>query len=72
MLTLTSLTMWFRWEQAGSVGSSFPARGETGFAGSKLRVVDPASPVGVKLASPVVVDLASLVGVKLTLLRARW
>jgi len=60
MLTLTSLTMWLRWEQAGSVWSSFIGRGESGFAGSKLVAVDPASLVWVKLASPVEVDLASL------------
>ena len=52
MLTLTSLTIWLRWEQGGSGGS--------GFAGSKLVAVDPALQVGVKLASLVAVDLASL------------
>ena len=54
-------------EQAGSSGSCFAGRGETGFTGSKLVVVDPASLVQVKLASLVGVDPASLVGVKLTL-----
>jgi len=43
MLTLTSLTIWLRWEQAVSGG--------LGFAGSKLVAVDLASLVGVKVAS---------------------
>jgi len=34
MLTLTSLTIWLRWEQAGSGGSGFAGSGETSFAGS--------------------------------------
>jgi len=34
MLTLISLTVWHSWEQAGSGGSGFTGRGETGFAGS--------------------------------------
>ena len=54
MLTLTSLTIWLRWEQGGSGGS--------GFAGSKLVTVDPALQVGVKLASLEAVDLTSLGG----------
>jgi len=52
MLTLTSLTIWLRWEQGGSGGS--------GFTGSRLVAVDPALQVGVKLASLVAVNLASL------------
>ena len=54
MLTLTSLTIWPRWEQGGSGGS--------GFAGSKLVAVDPALQLGVKLALLVAVDLTSLGG----------
>jgi len=34
MRTPTSLTIWPHWEQAGSSGSCFAGRGETGFAGS--------------------------------------
>jgi len=34
MLTLTSLTIWLRWEQAGSSRSSLAGRGETNFTGS--------------------------------------
>jgi len=34
MLTLTSLRISLRWEQAGSSRSSFAGWGETGFAGS--------------------------------------
>jgi len=34
MLTLTSLTIWVRWEQADSGGSGFAAGGETGFTHS--------------------------------------
>jgi len=41
-------------------------------AGSKLVAVDPASLVGVKLASLVVVVPALLVGVKLASLGASW
>jgi len=62
MLTLTSLTIWLCWKQAVSGGS--------GFAGSKLVVVDLASLVGVKLVLLVAVDLASMVGVKQALLGA--
>jgi len=48
MLTLTSLTIWLCWEQAGSGGYDFTGRGETGlaggngsgFTGSKLVVVN--------------------------------
>jgi len=80
MLTVTSLTIWFRWEQAfsggsgfaGSGRSSFAGRGKTGFAGSKQRVVDLTSLVGVKLASLVAVDPPSLRGVKLASLGACW
>jgi len=49
MLTLTSLTIWLRWEQAVSGGLDF--------AGSKLVAVDLASLVGVKVASLGAVDL---------------
>jgi len=62
--SLTSLTIWLRWEQAVSCGS--------GFAGSKLVAVDLASLVGVKLALLGAVDLASMVGVKLASLGACW
>jgi len=34
VLTVTCLTIWLRWEQAGSIGSGFAGTGETGFAGS--------------------------------------
>jgi len=34
MLTHTSLTIWQRWERAGSGGSGFTCRGNTGSAGS--------------------------------------
>ena len=64
--------MCLRWEQSGSVGSSFPERGETDFAGNKLVALDPASLVRVKLASLGVVDPALLVGVKLASLGACW
>jgi hypothetical protein len=57
MLTLTSLTIWLRWEQGGSDGS--------GCAGSKLVAVDLAVQVGVELASLVGVKQASLVAVDL-------
>ena len=62
MPTLTSLTIWLRWELAGSSGCGFAGRGETcfagrggsgftsrvktGFAGSKLVAVDQALVVG--------------------------
>jgi len=49
MLTLTSLTIWLHWEQAGSGGSGFTAKGKTGFAGRKLVAVDLASLVAVDL-----------------------
>jgi len=64
MLTLTSLTIWLRWEQGGSGGSDF--------VGSKQVAVDLALQLGVKLASLVAVDLASLVGVKVASLGASW
>jgi len=51
MLTLTSLTIWLRWEQAVSGECGFAGRGETGFPGSRLVAEDMASLVGVKLAS---------------------
>jgi len=51
MLTLTCLTISLCWEQAGSGGSGIAGRGATGFTGSKLVQVGPASLVGVKLAS---------------------
>jgi len=34
MLTLTSLTIWLRWEQAVSGGSGFAGSSGSGFAGS--------------------------------------
>ena len=52
MLTLTSLTIWLRWEQAVGGGSGFAGSSGSNFAGSKLLVVD--------LVSLVAVDLASL------------
>jgi len=52
MVTLTSLTIWLRWEQAVSAGSGFAGSGGSGFAGSKLLVLDLASLVAVDLASP--------------------
>jgi len=82
MLTLTSLTIWLRWEQAGSGGMitlisltiwlrwEQAVSGRSDFAGCKLVAVDPALQVGVKLASLVAVNLASLVGVKLASLVA--
>jgi len=40
MLTLTSLTIWLRWEQAVGGGSGFAGSSESGFAGSKLVAVE--------------------------------
>jgi len=48
--SLSPLTIWLRWEQAGSGGSGFPGNGGTSFAGSALQAADPASQVGEKLA----------------------
>jgi len=70
MLTLTSLTIWLRWEQAGSGGSVFAGRGETGFPGSKSVVVNLPTLVWVILAWLVVMDPALLFGVKLASLVA--
>jgi hypothetical protein len=64
MLSLTSLTIWPRWEQGGS--------GVSGCTGSKLVAVDPVSQVGVKLASLVGVNLVSLVAVDLASLGGSW
>jgi len=64
MLTLISLTIWLRWEQAGSIGFSFTDRGEYGAAGTKMVAVDP--------ALLVVVDVALLDAVDLVLPGARW
>jgi len=52
MLTLTSLTIWLRWEHAVGGGSGFAGSSGSGFAGNKLLVLD--------LALLVAVDLASL------------
>ena len=73
---------------AGSGGCSIAGRGESGFAGSKLLVVELASLGGqagcggsgfagskllvLDLALLVAVDLASLVGVKVASLGASW
>jgi len=40
MLTLTSLTIWLRWEQAVGGGSGFACSSGSGFAGSKPVVVE--------------------------------
>jgi len=40
MLTLTSLTIWLRWEQAVSGGSGFAGSSGSGFAGSKQAAVE--------------------------------
>jgi len=63
-LTVTSLTIWFHGEQAGSSGS--------GLGGSTLLMEDPAWLVGVKLAWLVGVKVASLVLVNLPSLGASW
>jgi len=70
MLTLTSLTMWLRWEQAGSGGMltltsltiwlcwEQAVSGGSGFAGSKLVAVDLASLVAVECSlSPLTIWL---------------
>jgi len=44
--SLSPLTIWLRWEQAGSGGSGFAGRGECSFARSNLVAVDWASLVG--------------------------
>jgi len=43
VLTLTSLTIWLRWEQPVNGGSGFAGSSGSGFAGSKLLAVDLAS-----------------------------
>jgi len=77
MVTLTSLTIWLCWEQAGSIGSGFTGRGETsffgssgsGFTGRKLVAVEwlllPLSQSGFAGGKLVAVNLASLVAVDL-------
>jgi len=76
MLTLTSLTIWLRWEQAGSSGSGFTGRGETDFAGSKIVAVEcslsPLGQPGFAGSKLVALDLASLVAVDLDSLIACW
>jgi len=64
ILALTSLTIWLRCEQAGNSGSGFTARGETSFAGS--------SGSGFARSKLVVVDLSSLVRVKVASLGRSW
>ena len=80
MLTLSSLTIWHRWEQAASGGSGITgSSGESGFAWSKLVAVEcslsslcQSGFAGCKLlvvdlaSLGAVVSLASLVGVKLS------
>jgi len=61
MLTLTSLTMRLRWEQAGSGGSSFPGWDETGFAGSSGLCFTGSGGSGFTGSKLVTVDMALLV-----------
>ena len=72
MITLTSQTIWLRWEQAGSGESGFAGRGETSVAGSTGSGFDGRDEIGFVGSKLVALDLVSLVGVKLTSLRASW
>jgi len=71
MLTLTSPTIWLRWEQAVGGGSGFVGSSGSGFAGSTLVAVECSlthlSHSGFAGSKLVAVDLASLVGAKLGL-----
>jgi len=60
MVNLTSLKIWAHWEQADSGGSGFPGRGDTGFTGSLLVVINLALLVGSKLALLVGLKAASV------------
>jgi len=60
MLTLTSLTIWLRWEQAVSGGSDFAGRGETTFAGSSGTGFDSRGETGFAGSKLLAVDLTSL------------
>jgi hypothetical protein len=60
MLTLTTLTIELRWEQAGSGGSGFAGRGETGFVGSGGYAFAGSRESGFAMSWLEALDLASL------------
>jgi hypothetical protein len=60
--SLSPLTIWLRWEQAGSGGSGFAGRGESSFAGSGGLGFAGRGGSGFAGSKLVAVDWASLVG----------
>jgi len=72
MLTLTSLTIWLRWEQAGSGRSGFAGMGETCFAGSSGSGFNIRGATGLAGSMLATVVRALWVGVKVASLGACW
>jgi len=72
IITLTSLTIWLHWEQAGSSGSGFAGRGETSFAGSSGAGYTGRGETGCAEGKLVAVEWALLAGLKVASPGASW